>query len=97
MPNCCTPRVLKPWETGGILSTGGMSTARFSVEPEREPGTVEEEPMLDWMEQASTTVPTPALFTEEAGGGKLRSPRMSGREVMFSGTVVEGKEVEAGG
>ena len=29
-------------------------------------GIVEEDPMLDWMEQASTTVPTPALFTEEA-------------------------------
>jgi len=81
-----------------LLSTVGMSTARFSVEPEREPGTVDEEPMLDWMEQASTTVPTPPkLFTEEAGGGKLRSPRMRGREVMFSGTVVGGKEVEAGG
>ena len=90
--------MLYAWETAG-WSTEGMSTARFSVEPQREPGTVEEEPMLDWMEQASTTVPpTPALFTEEAGGGKLRSPRMSGREVMFSGTEsVEGKEVEAGG
>ena len=61
-----TPLVLKPWDTGGMLSIEGMSTARFSVMPERESGIVEEDPMLDWMEQASTTVPTPALFTEEA-------------------------------
>jgi len=64
----------------------------------------EEEPMLEWVEQASTTVGTPMLsgWLTDTGGGRMISPRMRGSDVICVGevgvenVVLEGAKEEYG-